>query len=55
MDQYWNPSWPADWQRHYAALRELVREESDPTIVTPGITVHGMGIGKWPARQRIFL
>ncbi|MFF4054039.1 helicase associated domain-containing protein [Streptomyces chartreusis] len=52
VDEDWNPAWPADWQRHYAALRELVREESDPSVVTPGITVHGIDIGKWLARQR---
>ncbi|GAA3381396.1 hypothetical protein GCM10020367_72480 [Streptomyces sannanensis] len=26
IDEHWDPAWPADWQRHYAALRELVRE-----------------------------
>jgi hypothetical protein len=52
VDPYWNPAWPPAWQRHYAALRGLVREESDPTIVTPGVTVHGMDIGRWLARQR---
>ncbi|MEU6687767.1 Helicase associated domain protein [Streptomyces sp. NPDC046832] len=52
VDEYWDPEWPATWQRHYTALRELVREESDPTVVTPGITIHGMDIGRWLARQR---
>ncbi|MFI1370222.1 helicase associated domain-containing protein [Streptomyces griseochromogenes] len=52
IDEHWNPSWPADWQRHYAALRELVRDESHADIVLPGVTVHGMDIGKWLARQR---
>ncbi|MER5587202.1 Helicase associated domain protein [Streptomyces asoensis] len=52
VDPDWNPSWPAEWQRHYAALRELLREESAPSVVTPGVTVHGMDIGKWLARQR---
>lgn len=27
VDEDWNPSWPAEWQRHYAALRELVADE----------------------------
>ncbi|MGW6521360.1 helicase associated domain-containing protein [Streptomyces sp. NPDC054962] len=22
VDEDWNPVWPADWQRHYAALRD---------------------------------
>ncbi|MGW2897457.1 helicase associated domain-containing protein [Streptomyces sp. NPDC001212] len=50
---HWNPAWPADWQRHYAALRELVRdEEGQADIVLPGVTIHGMDIGKWLAKQR---
>ncbi|MEU4877515.1 Helicase associated domain protein [Streptomyces sp. NPDC021608] len=52
VDPDWNPAWPADWQRHYAALRELVREEEGATEVLPGLTVHGMDIGRWLARQR---
>ncbi|MFF4021180.1 Helicase associated domain protein [Streptomyces sp. NPDC001843] len=52
VDEDWNPKWPADWQRHYAALRELVADEEDQAEVLPGVTVHGMDIGKWLARQR---
>jgi Helicase associated domain len=52
VDEDWNPAWPADWQRHYAALRELVRDENGPAEVLPGFTVHGMDVGKWLARQR---
>ncbi|MFJ2272507.1 helicase associated domain-containing protein [Streptomyces sp. NPDC087849] len=52
MDGDWNPSWPPDWQRHFAALRELLAEESILAYVEPGVTVHGMDIGKWLARQR---
>jgi hypothetical protein len=52
VDPDWNPAWPADWQRHYAALRELVRDEEGATEVLPGLTVHGMDIGRWLARQR---
>ncbi|MFJ1975301.1 Helicase associated domain protein [Streptomyces sp. NPDC087903] len=55
VDEDWNPSWPADWQRHYAALRELVADETGQagqTEVLPGLTVHGMDIGKWLTRQR---
>ncbi|MFE9333194.1 Helicase associated domain protein [Streptomyces sp. NPDC006925] len=58
IDPDWNPSWPADWQRHFAALRELVREEcreqggGPSLLVLPGVTVHGMDIGRWLARQR---
>ncbi|MEU9992834.1 Helicase associated domain protein [Streptomyces sp. NPDC048045] len=52
VDEDWNPSWPANWQRHYAALRELVADEEGQAEVLPGVTVHGMDIGKWLARQR---
>ncbi|MFD6619690.1 Helicase associated domain protein [Streptomyces albidoflavus] len=52
VDEDWNPSWPPEWQRHYAALRELVRDEQGRADVLPGVTVHGMDIGKWAARQR---
>ncbi|MFB6986095.1 Helicase associated domain protein [Streptomyces sp. NPDC056304] len=52
IDPDWNPAWPADWQRHYAALRELVRDEEGQVEVLPGFTVHGMDVGKWLARQR---
>jgi hypothetical protein len=52
VDKDWNPEWPAEWQRHYAALRELVADEEGQAEVLPGVTVHGMDIGKWLARQR---
>ncbi|MGW1108046.1 Helicase associated domain protein [Streptomyces sp. NPDC002540] len=52
VDEDWSPKWPADWQRHYAALRELVADEEGQAEVLPGFTVHGMDIGKWLARQR---
>ncbi|MFJ4568961.1 Helicase associated domain protein [Streptomyces caelestis] len=52
VDEDWNPDWPAEWQRHYAALRELVADEEGQADVLPGFTVHGMDIGKWLARQR---
>ncbi|MFJ1561320.1 helicase associated domain-containing protein [Streptomyces mirabilis] len=52
IDADWNPSWPAEWQRHYAALRELVADEDGQPEVLPGFTIHGMDIGKWLAKQR---
>lgn len=55
VDEDWNPDWPAEWQRHYAALRELVADEEGQVgqvEVLPGVTVHGMDIGKWLAKQR---
>lgn len=52
IDQDWNPSWPAEWQRHYAVVREMLAEETILAYVEPGVTVHGMDIGKWLAKQR---
>ncbi|WP_331755419.1 Helicase associated domain protein (plasmid) [Streptomyces sp. NBC_00846] len=52
VDEDWNPQWPADWQRHYAAVREMLVEESALAYVEPGVTVHGMDIGRWLQKQR---
>ncbi|MEU3464806.1 Helicase associated domain protein [Streptomyces sp. NPDC006733] len=52
VDADWNPVWPAEWQRHFAALRELVRDEESAADVLPGFTVHGMDVGKWLAKQQ---
>ncbi|MEV6319102.1 helicase associated domain-containing protein [Streptomyces sp. NPDC051776] len=52
IDPDWNPAWPADWQRHYAALRELVRDEAGQVDVLPGVTVHGMDVGRWLQKNR---
>ncbi|WP_331719911.1 Helicase associated domain protein [Streptomyces sp. NBC_00147] len=52
VDEDWNPAWPPEWQRHYAVVREMLAEESILAYVEPGVTVHGMDIGKWLARQR---
>jgi hypothetical protein len=52
IDEHWNPAWPADWQRHYAAVRELVRDEEGQADVLPGITVHGMDVGRFVLKQR---
>ncbi|MGW9249982.1 Helicase associated domain protein [Streptomyces badius] len=51
IDEHWNPEWPVEWQRHYAALRELVRDE-DQANVLPGVTVHGMDVGRWLQKNR---
>ncbi|MFD7436048.1 Helicase associated domain protein [Streptomyces sp. NPDC059861] len=52
IDEHWNPAWPADWQRHYAAARELLRDEEGTADVLPGVTVHGMDIGRWLHKNR---
>ncbi|HWU05103.1 MAG TPA: helicase associated domain-containing protein [Streptomyces sp.] len=54
IDPEWNPAWPADWQRHYAAARDLLSEEQGATSaadILPGITVHGSDVGAWLTRQ----
>jgi hypothetical protein len=51
IDEQWNPEWPVDWQRHYAALRELVRDEGQADVL-PGVTVHGMDVGRFLAKNR---
>ncbi|WP_439333218.1 Helicase associated domain protein [Streptomyces zhaozhouensis] len=51
IDPHWNPAWPASWQRHYAALQDLIAEETGPIHVDPGVTVHGMDIGRWLTKQ----
>ncbi|WP_371634550.1 helicase associated domain-containing protein [Streptomyces zaomyceticus] len=52
VDADWNPAWPAQWQRHYAVVREMLAEETILGYIEPGVTVHGMNIGKWLTRQR---
>ncbi|MEU5119151.1 DEAD/DEAH box helicase [Streptomyces asoensis] len=52
IDPDWNPAWPVTWQRHYAAVRELLRDEGGQTEVQPGVTVNGLDVGAWLARQR---
>ncbi|WP_267257754.1 helicase associated domain-containing protein, partial [Streptomyces tanashiensis] len=37
---------------HYAVVREMLAEETILAYVEPGVTVHGMDIGKWLAKQR---
>ncbi|WP_327166986.1 DEAD/DEAH box helicase [Streptomyces zaomyceticus] len=53
VDADWNPTWPAQWQRHYAVVREMLAEETILGYIEPGVTVHGMNIGRWLARQRV--
>ncbi|MFF1917027.1 Helicase associated domain protein [Streptomyces sp. NPDC058239] len=52
IDPDWAPHWPVEWQRHYAAVRELLAEETGPPELLPGVTVHGIDAGRWLQRQR---
>ncbi|MFI1530335.1 DEAD/DEAH box helicase [Streptomyces griseus] len=51
IDPEWNPGWPVDWQRHYAATRHLLAEEQGPVELLPGVTVNGINVGTWTTRQ----
>ncbi|WP_233436204.1 helicase associated domain-containing protein [Streptomyces anulatus] len=53
IDPEWNPTgWSVDWQRHYAATRELLGEEQGRAAeLLPGFTVNGCDVGTWAARQ----
>ncbi|MEI7029933.1 helicase associated domain-containing protein [Streptomyces pratensis] len=51
IDPDWNPRWPVDWQRHYAAARVLLGEEQGRTEILPGVTVNGCDVGTWTYRQ----
>ncbi|MFI9029901.1 Helicase associated domain protein [Streptomyces sp. NPDC053560] len=52
IDPDWNPAWPIDWQRHYAAVRECLTGGAAVADLLPGVTVNGADIGRWLARQR---
>ncbi|WP_103529718.1 DEAD/DEAH box helicase [Streptomyces sp. SM12] len=53
IDPDWNAPWSPTWQRHYAALRELIGDEPEgaAAAVPPGVTVYGLDVGKWAAQQ----
>ncbi|GGX57667.1 helicase associated domain-containing protein [Streptomyces noursei] len=36
IDPDWNPAWPIDWQRHYAALADLLDQGATLAEVLPG-------------------
>ncbi|WUF67103.1 helicase associated domain-containing protein [Streptomyces nojiriensis] len=55
IDEDWNPAtlgWTVDWQRHYSYLTQLLAERARLKAITPGVTRHGGGIGRWLATQR---
>ncbi|WP_323449107.1 DEAD/DEAH box helicase [Streptomyces yaizuensis] len=62
IDPDWNPTWPTEWQRTYAYVRELLTDEDVPglpaekpaggVVLEPGVTVHGVDVGRWLKRQR---
>ncbi|AJC61934.1 helicase-associated (plasmid) [Streptomyces sp. 769] len=52
IDPDWNPTWPIDWQRRYAALTGLIKDGATLEEVLPGVTVGGQDIGTWLQAQR---
>ncbi|MEY9842941.1 Helicase associated domain protein [Streptacidiphilus sp. EB103A] len=53
IDPDWNPTWPLEWQRHYAGVRECLQELGAELVdLEPGVTIHGHDIGRWLQRQR---
>ncbi|WP_127469685.1 DEAD/DEAH box helicase [Streptomyces sp. B27] len=52
IDPVWNPGWPVDWQRHYAALKGAVAPGSVVGYVEPGAMVNGLDVGRWLATQQ---
>ncbi|WP_405720830.1 helicase associated domain-containing protein [Streptomyces sp. NBC_01537] len=51
IDPDWNCSWPLDWQRHYAVLRDLVAADGVLPDIQPGVLFEGDDIGRWTERQ----
>ncbi|MFD5989580.1 Helicase associated domain protein [Streptomyces cyaneofuscatus] len=52
IDSDWNPDWPVDWQRHYAALKGLVAPGGVLGYVEPGAIVNGLDVGAWLVAQQ---
>lgn len=51
LDEDWNPPWALDWQRKWAAARQLVDAGVPLADITPGTTISGEDIGRWLQRQ----
>jgi superfamily II DNA or RNA helicase len=51
LDEDWNPPWALDWQRKWAAARQLVDAGVPLADITPGTTISGEDIGRWLKRQ----
>ncbi|MFF8775292.1 helicase associated domain-containing protein [Kitasatospora sp. NPDC015120] len=50
IDPDWNPSWPLDWQRHYAAVADCLDGGAQLGDPLPRVTCTGsMSAGGWSA------
>ncbi|MER7794694.1 Helicase associated domain protein [Streptomyces sp. NPDC097640] len=52
IDPGWNPGWPIDWQRRYAALASLIADQATLAELLPGVTFGDQDIGAWLKAQR---
>ncbi|OIV38704.1 helicase [Mangrovactinospora gilvigrisea] len=52
IDKDWNPGWPADWQRAYVYVKQLIDDGEKLEVLLPGVTVFGDDIGTWITRQQ---
>jgi uncharacterized protein YjiS (DUF1127 family) len=52
IDPDWNPGWPIDWQRRYAALASLIADQATLAELLPGVTFGDQDIGAWLTAQR---
>ncbi|GAA1923569.1 DEAD/DEAH box helicase [Streptantibioticus ferralitis] len=52
IDPDWNPQWPIDWQRRYAALAAVVADGATLAELQPGVTIASQDIGAWLEAQR---
>ncbi|WP_308295210.1 Helicase associated domain protein [Streptomyces sp. PSAA01] len=52
IDPDWNPEWPIDWQRRYAALASMLADQATLAELLPGVTFDDQDIGAWLTAQR---
>ncbi|MFE1936339.1 helicase associated domain-containing protein [Streptomyces sp. NPDC059474] len=52
IDPDWNPDWPINWQRHYAALAGLLEEGATLAEILPSVAFRGQDVGTWLTTQR---
>ncbi|MGW3563605.1 Helicase associated domain protein [Streptomyces sp. NPDC000941] len=52
IDPDWNPAWPIDWQRRYAALASLLADKATLAEILPGVTFGDQDVDAWLKTQR---
>jgi hypothetical protein len=51
IDEGRSPPWPLDWQRKWAAARQLVEASVPLEDIASGVVISGDDIGRWLTRQ----